>query len=402
MSDQRPAARVQRVRPSPTIVISDRAKALRAAGEPVISLSAGEPDFDTPVSVRAAAVAAIAAGETRYTAVDGSAALKQAIAGKFARENGLHYRPDEILVSSGAKHSIHNALQALLDPGDEVLIPAPYWVSYPEMVRLADAEPVVIAPPAAPAGGRTVASLKLTPEALAAAITRRSRALLLNSPCNPSGAVYSADELAALAAVLREHPRLIVISDDIYEHIRWDGGRFATLAAVCPALAERTLVVNGVSKAYAMTGWRIGYAAGPAWLIAAMKTIQSQSTSNPCSVSQAAAAAALDGDQGCVASMVAAYRARHDWLVPALNAIPGVQAFPGEGTFYSFPDCSAAIAALGCGDDTGLAERLLEQARVAVVPGSAFGLPGHLRLSYACDQATLTEAVTRLAAVLSA
>lgn len=400
MSDQRTAARVQRVRPSPTIVISDRAKALRAAGEPVISLSAGEPDFDTPAAIRDAAVAAIAAGETRYTAVDGSDALKRAIIAKLANENAVHVEPQQILVSSGAKHSIFNALQALLDPGDEVLVPAPYWVSYPEMVRLADAEPVVIQPPADGADG--IAALKLTPAALAAAITPRTRALLFNSPCNPSGAVYSAAELAALGAVLREHPQIIVISDDIYEHIRWDETPFATLAAVCPDLAARTLIVNGVSKAYAMTGWRIGYAAGPAWLISAMRTIQSQSTSNPCSVSQAAAVAALTGDQRCVATMVAAYRARHDRLIPALNALPGVQAVPGEGTFYSFPDCRGAIAQLGCGDDTRLAEWLLDTAQVAVVPGSAFGMPGHLRLSFACAQETLDAALTRIARALAA
>lgn len=288
--DIQPAARVQRVKPSQTIAISDRAKALRAEGRDIIALSAGEPDFDTPVHVREAAIAAIESGQTRYTPVDGQADLKAAIIAKLKRDNGLQYGSDQILVSSGAKHSIHNTLQALLEPGDEVVVPAPYWVSYPDMVRLADGEPVIV--PTTAASG-----FKLQAEALEAALTERTRAVMLNSPCNPTGAVYSADELQALGTVLRAHPRVVIISDDIYEPICWTTAHPPTLARVVPELAERTVVVNGVSKAYAMTGWRIGYAAGPATLIRAMKTLQSQSTSNPCSISQAAATAALTGDQ---------------------------------------------------------------------------------------------------------
>ena len=387
------SSRVAQVKPSATIAMSMKAAELKAAGRDIISLSMGEPDFDTPAHIRKAAIEAIEKGQTRYTAVDGTPALKQAIITKLARDNRLDYQANEILVSSGAKQSIYNLIQAVIDDGDEVIIPAPYWVSYPDMVRLAGGAPVTLATTAE-------TDYKITPAQLASSINDDTRMLMFNSPSNPTGKAYSRAELAALGEVLLAHPRVLICSDDIYEHIWWADEPFSTLGEVVPALKERLIVINGVSKAYAMTGWRIGYAAGPAAIIKEMRKIQGQSTSNPCSISQAAAAAALAGDQACVAEMNVAFKQRHDWLVPALDALPGVRCTAGQGAFYAFADFSEAIATLGLADDLAMAEHLLEKAGVATVPGTAFGAPGHLRLSFACDLATLKNAVERIAQAL--
>jgi aspartate aminotransferase len=380
--------RVKRIKPSPTLAVSAKASALKAQGRNVIDLGVGEPDFDTPDHIKQAGIEAIRAGMTKYTPVDGIAALKQAIVAKFRRDNGLEYRPDQILVSCGGKQSFYNLAQALLNPGDEVIIPAPYWVSYPDMVLLADATPVFIAADQAQ-------DFKITPAQLQAAITPKTRLFVLNSPSNPTGKVYTLQELKALAEVLLSHPQVLIASDDMYEHILWEG-KFANLLNACPELYERTVVLNGVSKAYAMTGWRIGYAAGPKELIAAMKNIQSQSTSNPASISQAAAVAALEGDQSCIRPMVQAFKERHDFMVQALNEICGIECLPADGAFYLFPKVTGLIDQLKLKDDLELAEFLLERAEIAVVPGSAFGMPGHLRLSIATSLANLKEAIARL------
>jgi aspartate aminotransferase len=386
--------RVQRIQPSPTLAVTTRARELRAQGQDVIGLGAGEPDFDTPEHVKQAAIEAIRSGFTKYTAVDGTPALKQAIVAKFRRQNNLEYAPEEILVSVGGKQSFFNLAQALLDEGDEVVIPAPYWVSYPDMVKLADATPVTIA-----AGIEQ--GFKITPAQLEAAITRRTRLVVLNSPCNPSGCVYGRAELAALGEVLRAHPEVLVATDDMYEHILWSGEPFCNIVNVCPDLKDRAIVLNGVSKAYAMTGWRIGYAAGPRPLIAAMKKIQSQSTSNPTSIAQVAAQAALSGDQGCIEPMVRAFRERHERVVARLNRLPGVRCIPSQGTFYCLPSFHEAIARLpGVTNDLDLAELILNEAGVALVPGSAFGAEGHLRLSFATDLKTLDAALDRLQSLL--
>ncbi|HHM06222.1 MAG TPA: pyridoxal phosphate-dependent aminotransferase [Gammaproteobacteria bacterium] len=384
------STRVQRIKPSPTLAVTTRAAELRAAGQDIIGLGAGEPDFDTPDHIKAAAIAAIRNGATKYTAVDGTSELKQAVAAKFKRENGLDYGLNQILVSVGGKQSFFNLAQALLNPGDEVIIPAPYWVSYPDMVMLADGIPVVVF-----AGlGQ---GFKITPAQLEEAITPLTRLLVLNSPSNPTGAAYSRAELLALGEVLRRHPQVLIASDDMYEHIRWGDEPFVNIVNACPDLYERCIVLNGVSKAYAMTGWRIGYAAGPAQLIEAMKNIQSQSTSNPCSISQAAARAALEGDQSFIQTTRAAFKERHDFVVAGLNAIDGVECAAGQGTFYAFPRVQAVIDRLaGVGSDVELCERLLGDAGVALVPGSAFGAPGYMRLSFAADMATLHDAMTRL------
>jgi aspartate aminotransferase len=387
------STRVAQVKPSATIAMSMKAAELRAEGRNIISLSMGEPDFDTPAHIRQAAIEAIDSGQTRYTAVDGTPALKQAIIGKLARDNELDYEPAQILVSSGAKQSIYNLLQALLNDGDEVLIPAPFWVSYPDMVRLAGGAPVILS-----AGEKT--DYRITPAQLDASITENTRLLIFNSPSNPTGRAYSRQQLAELGEVLLEHPRVLVCTDDIYEHIWWADEPFSTIGQIVPALQDRLVVVNGVSKAYAMTGWRIGYAAGPADLIKEMRKIQGQSTSNPCSISQAAALAALNGDQTCVSEMCQAFRERHDWLVPALDALPGVSCTPGQGSFYAFANFASAIENLGLSDDLALAEHLLDKAGVATVPGTAFGAPDHLRLSFACSLETLKDAVERIARVL--
>ena len=386
--------RMARVKPSPTGAVLALATELRARGRDIISLGAGEPDFDTPRHIRDAAVAAIAAGKTRYTPIDGTAELKAAIRAKFARENGLDYELSRVIVTSGAKQALFNLCLALLGPGDEAIIPAPYWVSYPDMVLLAEAEPVIIET-------GIDDHFKVTPARLRAALNEKTRLLILNSPSNPTGASYSRSELQALGAVLEAYPNVVIVADDIYEHIYWADEPFVSFAAACPALFERTVTTNGVSKAYAMTGWRIGYAAGPEAVISAMKTVQSQSTSNACSVSQAAAQAALEGDQGPVSEMCSAYRQRHDYIVSALNDIPGVTCRPGEGTFYAFPRVHGVLERLGLADDAALAELLLNDADVACVPGTAFGAPGYLRISYACSLETLEEAVNRLNRVLS-
>jgi len=387
--------RIAQLRASPTLAISAKAKELAAAGRDVLNLSAGEPDFNTPDFIRRAACDALDRGETRYTPADGTAELKQAIAAKLKRENGLEYESNEIIATSGAKQALFNACMAALDPGDEVLIPAPYWVSYPAQAKLAGATPVYL-PCSAEQG------FKLTPEGLERAITDKTRMLVLNSPNNPSGAVYSREELAALGEVLVRHENVLIVSDDIYEHLIYTPDiPFANIAMATPGLRDRTLVVNGVSKAYAMTGWRLGYAAGPAWLIGAMKKLQSQSTSNPATASQAGAVAALNGDQSCVADMRRAFRDRRDRFVAGLNAVPGLNCLPPDGAFYAFVDCRKAIAARGLKDDIAFADWLLDGPELAAVPGSAFGLEGFMRFSYACDQATLDATVERLAQALA-
>ncbi|MEI6414744.1 MAG: pyridoxal phosphate-dependent aminotransferase [Pseudomonadota bacterium] len=384
------SARVKSIKPSPTLAVSARAAEMQAAGRDVIGLGAGEPDFDTPEHIKAAAITAIHQGFTKYTAVDGTPGLKQAIIEKFSRENGLTYRLDQILVSCGGKQSFFNLAQAFLDPGDEVIIPAPYWVSYPDMVLLAGAQPVFI-------NASLEQHFKITSHQLAAVMTDKTRLVVLNSPSNPSGMAYRPEELRALGSVLREHPRVLIASDDMYEHIYWGEGAFSNILNVCPDLKDRTLVLNGVSKAYAMTGWRIGYAAGPSEIIKAMKNIQSQSTSNPTSISQVAAQEALQGSQDCVHEMRLAFKARHDYVVERLNRIPGVECLPTDGTFYCFPRVSKAIERLtGIQNDIDLAEYLIERAGVALVPGSAFGLHGYVRLSIATSMENLQKALDRL------
>jgi len=385
--------RVQRVKPSPTLAVTALAAELRAQGRNVIGLGAGEPDFDTPEHIKAAAIKAIENGQTKYTAVDGTAELKNAIIDKFQRDNSLEYAPDQILVSSGAKQTCYNVCSAILNPGDETIIPAPYWVSYPEMVKLADGEPVIVS-----AGIED--GFKITPRALAAAITERTKLMFLNSPSNPTGAAYSRAELAALGEVLLDHPGILIATDDMYEHIYWADEPFTSLVDACPGLYDRTVTINGVSKCYAMTGWRIGYCGGPANIIKAMKKIQGQSTSNACSIAQAASVAALNGDQSCIAEMTTAFKQRHDYVIAALNDIKGVNCAPGDGTFYAFPNVAEAIEAKGLADDTALSELLLNEAEVALVPGSAFGAPGYIRLSFATDLDTLKEAIGRITRVL--
>ena len=384
------SARVQAVKPSPTLAITARAAALRAEGKDVIGLGAGEPDFDTPDHIKAAAIEAINSGKTKYTAVDGTASLKQAIIDKFKRDNGFDYAAEQILVSVGGKQSFYNLAQAILDAGDEVIIPAPYWVSYPDMTLLADGVPVVVE-----CGAET--QFKITPEQLAAAITPKTRLFVINSPSNPTGMAYSKDELAALGEVLRQHPHVLIATDDMYEHILWDAGSFVNILNACPDLTDRTMVLNGVSKAYSMTGWRIGYAAGPASIIKAMKKIQSQSTSNPTSISQYAAEAALNGSQQCIADMMVHFKQRHDYVVDRLNKMPGVNCLSTDGTFYVFPSVTGLIDAIdGVNDDLELAEYLIEKAGVALVPGSAFGSPGFARISIATSMENLSNALDRI------
>jgi aspartate aminotransferase len=386
--------RVQRVKPSPTLAVTARAAKLKAEGKDVIGLGAGEPDFDTPTHVSQAGIDAINGGFTRYTNVDGVNELKDAVIAKFERDNAIRYERSQILVSSGAKQTIYNLCMAVLDPGDEAIIPAPYWVSYPDMVLLADGLPVM------PFAGASQ-GYKITPRQLAAAITPKTRLVLLNSPCNPTGAAYTRAELRALADVLVQHPRIVIGTDDMYEKIYWGSEPFCSLLTVAPELYSRTITINGVSKAYAMTGWRIGYCGGPKEIITAMSTIQGQSTSNASSISQKAAIAALNGDQECVAKMNEAFKARHDFIVAGLNSLPGVNCLPGAGTFYAFADVSKAMAAHGCRDDGELAELLLNEGGVAVVPGGGFGAPGHMRLSFACSMQTLEKALERMRKVLS-
>jgi aspartate aminotransferase len=386
--------RVQKVKPSPTLAMTARAAKLKAEGKDIIGLAAGEPDFDTPVHIADAGVDAIRKGVTRYTAVDGTAELKDAIIAKFKRDNALTYDRAQILVSSGAKQTCFNACAALLDPGDECVIPAPYWVSYPDMALLADGVPVSVY--AGPSQG-----YKITAAQLAAAITPRTKLFIINSPSNPTGAAYTKAELQALGEVLAKHPQIVIASDEMYEHIYWAAEAFTSFAQANPQLYDRTITINGVSKAYAMTGWRIGYCGGPKEIIAAMATIQGQSTSNASSISQRASTVALNGDQTCVAEMNKAFKARHDFVVAGLNAIPGISCLAGAGTFYAFANVEGAMRALGLKDDNEFAEYLLVHAGVAVVPGSGFGAPNHMRISFACSMDTLKDALRRIERVIS-
>ncbi len=384
-----------RVKPSATIAVSTKAAELKRAGRDVIGLGAGEPDFDTPDHIKQAAVDAMALGKTKYTPADGTPELKEAICDKFKRDNGLEYSVGQVHVAPGGKPVIWNAFLATLNPGDEVLIPAPYWVSYPEMAALAGG-----APKSVDTGPET--GWKLTPEALDRAITPATKWLILNSPSNPTGEAYTRAELAGLAEVLLRHPHVWVLTDDMYEHLVYDGFAFATIAQVEPKLFDRTLTMNGVSKAYAMTGWRIGYAAGPEALIKAMRTIASQTTSNPCSISQAAAAAALNGPHDWLPERNAVFKARRDLVVEALNACDGLSCRTPTGAFYVFPDASALIGKTSAGgvqmaNDIDLASALLEEVGVAVVPGSAFGREGAFRISYATATEALSDASKRIA-----
>ncbi len=366
---------------------------LKAAGRDIISLGAGEPDFDTPEHIAKAGMEAIQDGYTHYTPVEGNADLRDAIVAKFRRDNGLDYGREQILVSSGAKQTIYNLVMAVVNPGDEVVIPAPYWVSYPDMVLLADGVPVT--PYAGPDQ-----RYKISPTQLEEAISPRTRLFILNSPNNPTGAAYSPAELKALGEVLTRYPQVLVGADDIYEHIYWGEAPYHSLLGVCPGLYDRVVTINGVSKAYAMTGWRIGYCGGPLTIVRAMAIIQGQSTSNASSISQQAALAALRGDQGCVEQMRREFKRRHDCIVAGLNRLRGISCLPGDGTFYALADVAEAMRTLGFADDNAFAEHLLNDAGVAVVAGSGFGAPAHVRVSYACGIGTLEEALRRLEALL--
>ncbi len=388
------SATLARVKPSPTIAVTTKAQQMAADGHDVIGLGAGEPDFDTPEHIKAAAIRAIEQGRTKYTPVDGIPELKEAICAKFRRDNGLEYAPAQVSVASGGKQILYNALMATLDPGDEVVIPAPYWVSYPDMVRLAGGEPVI-----APAGIET--GFKLTPEALEAAITPRTRWFIFNSPSNPTGAGYARDELKALTDVLMRHPHVWVMTDDMYEHLAYDGFEFCTPAQVEPGLYPRTLTCNGVSKAYCMTGWRIGFAAGPEDLIGGMRKIQSQSTSNPCTISQWAAVAALNGSHDFIAANNAVFKRRRDLVVGMLDAIAGVTCPVPDGAFYVYPSIAGLIGRTSAGGtridtDEDFATALLDETGVAVVFGAAFGLSPNFRVSYATSDTVLTDACERI------
>jgi aspartate aminotransferase len=382
--------RVRAIKPSPTLAVSNLASQLRAEGRDVIGLGAGEPDFDTPRHIKDAAIEAINNGQTKYTAVDGTPELKSAIIDKFKLDNGLSYEADQILVSSGGKQSFYNLCQAVIDAGDEVLIPAPYWVSYPDMVILAEGKPVIIET-------GIDAAFKMTPDMLVNAITAKTRMLVLNSPSNPTGVTYTKAELAAIGEVLLQHPDILIVTDDMYEHIIWGEQAFCNIVNACEALYSRCMVFNGVSKAYAMTGWRIGYAGGPADIIKAMKKIQSQSTSNPASVSQAASVAALNGDQACVREMVVQFKKRHDFVVSSLNAIKHIRCLESDGTFYSFPNIQDFIDARNdIKTDVDVANLLLDKVGVALVPGSAFGADGYMRISFATSMENLEKAMDRI------
>lgn len=388
------ADRLSRIKPSPTIAVTSKARALKAAGRDVIGLGAGEPDFDTPENIRAAGIRAIENGQTRYTDVDGTPELKKAIVAKFARENGLTYTPDQVTVGVGGKQVLYNALMATLNAGDEVIIPAPYWVSYPDMVQLAEGTPVSVACPAEN-------GFKLQPADLEAAITPKTKWLILNSPSNPTGAAYTADELKALGEVLLRHAHVYIMTDDMYEHLVYDDFKFTTIAQVVPALYDRTLTVNGVSKSYSMTGWRIGYAAGPKALIKAMGVIQSQSTSNPTSISQAAAVEALNGPQDFIKERAAVFQTRRDLVVSMLNQAAGLSCPNPEGAFYVYPSCAGTIGKTAptgkvIETDEDFASELLEAEGVAVVHGAAFGLSPFFRISYATSTEVLEEACTRI------
>ncbi|MGE0717578.1 MAG: pyridoxal phosphate-dependent aminotransferase [Alphaproteobacteria bacterium] len=388
------AERLARIKPSPTIAVTTKAQELKAAGRDVIGLGAGEPDFDTPPNIRAAGIRAIDTGDTRYTAVDGTPALKKAICAKFKRENGLDYKPSQVTVGTGGKQVIYNALMATLDPGDEVVIPAPYWVSYPDMVLLAEGKPVFV--PCPQNNG-----FRMRAEDFEAAITPKTKWVILNSPSNPTGAAYSHADMKALTDVLMRHPQVHVLTDDMYEHLMYDGFEFVTPAQVEPGLYDRTLTLNGVSKAYCMTGWRIGYAAGPEKLIKAMAVIQSQSTSNPSSISQAAAVEALNGPQDFIPKNNAVFQERRDLVVSMLNKAPGIFCPRPEGAFYVYPSCAGTIgkttqSGKRITNDTDFTTALLEQEGVAVVQGEAFGLSPHFRISYATATETLRDACQRI------
>ena len=386
--------RAQSIKPSPTLAVTARAAELRAARKDIIGLGAGEPDFDTPEHINTAAIESLKQGQTKYTAVDGTVELKNAIIEKFKRENSLDYSKDQILVSCGAKHSLYNLFQATLNPGDEIIIPAPYWVSYPDMAKLAGAEPVIIKT-------NIDENFKISPEKLRGAISDKTRMIVFNSPSNPTGVSYSEEELAALGEVLVDYPDILVVTDDIYEHILWGQDKFVNIVNASPALYDRTIVVNGVSKAYSMNGWRIGYVGGPASVIKGMKKIQSQSTSNPSSMAQAAAVAALNGDQTYIHESTGIFKQRHDFVFNAMNAIDGISCLASEGTFYSFPDMNQLIKKLdGINNDIELAEFFLEKAEVAMVPGSAFGAPGCMRISFATSMENLEKSMERIKAAL--
>jgi aspartate aminotransferase len=384
--------RVQKVKPSATMAVSDKAKELKSQGIQIISMGSGEPDFDTPINIQKAAIQAIGSGNTRYTPADGTAELKKAVCEKFKRENGLDYSLNEVMVSCGGKQVFYNLCQAILNEGDEVIIPTPYWVSYPDMAILADATPVFIE-------ADLEQDFKITPEQLEASITNKSKLFVLNSPSNPTGSVYNESEIKAIGEVLERHPHIITISDDIYEHIRWGDDDFVNIAMACPELKERIVILNGVSKAYAMTGWRIGYAAGPETVIKAMKKIQGQSTSNPSSISQAAALEAITGDQSFIRMMVKAFERRHEFLVDSLNAIDGIECPSSGGAFYSFPKVQGLIERVGLKDDVEFSTYCLEKLSLAVVPGSAFGAPGYVRLSFATSMDNIKLSVEKLASI---
>ena len=396
----KPSAALDRISPSPTLAITTKVLELKRAGVDVIGLGAGEPDFDTPDFVKEAAIQAIRDGKTKYTNVDGTQELKEAIVAKFKRDNNLDYTTQQISVNVGGKHTLFNALLATLNPGDEVIVPAPYWVSYPDIVQFAGATPVIVAAGAA-------LGYKLTPAMLEAAITPRTKWLILNSPSNPTGAAYTAAELKALGEVLERYPHVWIMADDMYEHIVYDDFRFTTIAEVCPSLYERTLTVNGCSKAYAMTGWRIGFAAGAPWLIKAMAKLQSQSTSNPCSIAQAAATAALNGDQSFLAERNAAFQKRRDLVVSMLNQADGINCPRPEGAFYVYPEVAGVIgkatpAGKRIENDSDFVTYLLEDARVAAVQGVAFGLSPAMRISYATSEELLRTACERIQAACGA
>jgi len=393
--DVKPSQRANSIKPSPTLAVTAKAGQLRAEGRDIIGLGAGEPDFDTPEHIKDAAIKALGEGFTKYTAVGGTADLIQAIIKKFKKENRLKYTADQILVSCGCKHSMYNLMQALLNPGDEVIIPAPYWVSYPDMAKLAGAETVIIKTNAK-------SNLKIIPKQLQAAITKKTRLLILNSPSNPTGVCYTPDELAALGKVLLNHPDIIIATDDIYEHILWGQRSFKNIVNVCPDLYDRTVVLNGVSKAYSMTGWRIGYVGGPVSLVNAMKKIQSQSTSNPTSIAQVAAQAALEGDQSYIKTSNKILKERHDYVYKQLNKIEGIECHKSEGTFYVFPNFQGVIDRMeNISNDIELAEYFLEEGEIAMVPGSAFGAPGYMRISFATSMENLEKAMARLEKVLA-
>ena len=388
------ANRLANVKPSPTLTVTAKAAQLRSEGKDVIGLGAGEPDFDTPDHIKAAAKKAMDEGQTKYTPVAGTPALKQAIIDKFKRDNGIEYAANEIVASTGAKQVLFNALMATVNPGDEVIIPAPYWVSYPDMVLFAEGSPVVV--PCSQENG-----FKLKPEALDAAITKNTKWVILNSPSNPTGAGYTAEEMKALCEVLLNHPHVHIMADDIYEHLVYDGFQFVTPVQVEPRLKERTLTINGVSKAYAMTGWRIGYAGGPAHIIKAVADIQSHSTSNPCSISQAASVEALNGPQEFLAEWCGHFAKRRDLVVNALNAIDGIDCLTPQGAFYVFPSIKELLgkktpAGNSIDSCTGFCDYLLEEVQVAAVFGDAFGMPGYFRVSYATSEEKLTEAMGRI------